>query len=256
MITVRYIFHSCFVVETDTSLLVFDYWMDPAGAFKRYVCPGGGKHTYVFASHFHEDHFTKEIFRWREENPFTDYTYILSKDILKHRRANKEDADVWMAKGATWHDGNIRVWATGSTDSGVSWIVEADGKRIFHAGDLGNWYARFLADGLKEEGEIYSEEFGMMVSPVAEEKRYLGELKDIRKIADGFDIAMLPVDGRIGNGYTRGARQFIERFHVGLLIPMHFVMSGFESAWRMEPFCQEKGIPFWRIQREGETITI
>lgn len=256
MITVRYIFHSCFVVETDTSLLVFDYWMDPADAIQQYVRPGGGKHIYVFASHFHEDHFTKEIFRWREDNHFTDYTYILSKDILKRRRAKMEDADVWMAKGTTWHDGNIRVWATGSTDSGVSWIVEADGKRIFHAGDLGNWYARFLSDGFQTEGEIYSEEFGVMVNPMAEEKRYLGELKDIRKIAGGFDIAMLPVDGRIGNGYTRGARQFIERFSVGLLIPMHFVMSGFESAWRMEPFCREKGIPFWKIQREGEAITI
>lgn len=256
MITVRYIFHSCFVVETDSALLVFDYWMDPADAIRRYVDASGGKHIYVFASHFHEDHFSKEIFRWREDNPFTDYTYILSKDILKHRRAKRDEADVWMAKGAAWHDENISVWATGSTDSGVSWIVEAGGKRIFHAGDLGNWYARFLADGLAAEGEIYSEEFGMMVNPLAEEKRYLGELKDIRKITDSFDIAMLPIDGRIGNGYTRGARQFIERFRVGLLIPMHFVMSGFESAWRMEPFCGEKGIPFWRIQGEGDEITI
>lgn len=37
---------------------------------------------------------------------------------------------------------------------------------------------------------------------------------------------------------------------------MHFVASGFESAWRMEPFCQEMKIPFWCIKKEGDNIII
>ena len=65
-----------------------------------------------------------------------DITYIMSKDIYKRRRASKEDADVWLAKGGTWRDERIAVWALGSTDSGVSWIVETEGRRIFHAGDV------------------------------------------------------------------------------------------------------------------------
>lgn len=253
--TLRYIFHSGFLLETEKSILIFDYWMDPANVMKPYIDSSGSKHIYVFASHFHEDHFTKEIFEWRQNNPFTDYTYILSKDILKRRRAKKEDADVWMAKGSVWEDENIKVTATGCNDSGVSWIVETEGKTIFHAGDLCNWYARFLADGVPE-GEIYSEEFGEYINPVAEEKRFLGELKDIHKITGTFDLVMFPVDGRIGNGYTLGGRQFIERFKVGMFVPMHFVASGFESAWRMEPFCQEKNIPFWCIKTEGDTLEL
>lgn len=253
--TLRYIFHSGFLLETERYILIFDYWMDPANVMKPYIDPSGSKHIYVFASHFHEDHFTKEIFEWKNNNPFTDYTYILSKDILKRRRAKKEYADVWMAKGAVWEDENIKVTATGSNDSGVSWLVETDGKTIFHAGDLCNWYARFLADGVPE-GEIYSEEFGEYINPVAEEKRFLGELKDIHKITGTFDLVMFPVDGRIGNGYTLGGRQFIERFKVGMFVPMHFVASGFESAWRMEPFCEEKNIPFWCIKKEGESIEL
>ena len=71
-----------------------------------------------------------------------------------------------------------------------------------------------------------------------------------------FNLVMFPVDGRIGNGYTLGGRQFIERFKVGMFVPMHFVMSGFESAWRMEPFCKEKNVPFWCIEHEGDSITI
>ncbi len=255
MIELTYIFHSCFVLETEKCILIFDYWMDPSDAMQRFIGRSGSKHIYVFASHFHEDHFNRDILKWRAENPSAQFTYILSKDILRHRRAGKEDADVWLAKGGVWEDGNVKVTATGSNDSGVSWIIETDGRRIFHAGDLCNWYARFLTESTAEE-TIYSEEFGACINPVAEEKRFLGELKDIRKITGYFDIVMFPVDGRIGNGYTLGARQFIDRFKVGLFVPMHFVVSGFESAWRMEPFCNEKDIPFWRIGMEGESACI
>ena len=162
-----YIFHSGFVLETEQSILVFDYWMDPSGVMDGVL--RSEKPMYVFSSHFHEDHFTKEIFEWKKQKP--NITYILSKDIYKHRRASKEDADVWLAKGGTWSDDTISVWALGSTDSGVSWIVETEDKaaikreqsqacldsaereqarpkvkRIFHAGDLNNWYAKFLSD--------------------------------------------------------------------------------------------------------------
>lgn len=73
-------------------------------------------------------------------------------------------------------------------------------------------------------------------------------------MADRFDIVMFPVDSRIGNGYTRGARQFIERFGVGLFVPMHFAAGGFEPAWRMREFTAPAGIRFWPIAREGESV--
>ena len=247
-----YIFHSGFVIETDTCVLIFDCWRDPAGVVSKVLSTT--KPVYVFASHFHEDHFTKEILKWRSAYSSLSFTYILSKDILKHRRAVKEDADAWLAKGAEWYDKYIKVYATGSNDSGVSWIVEVDGKRIFHAGDLNNWYARFFTEDYKG-GTIFSEEFGE-VNPMQDERRFLGELKDIKKIADSFDVVMFPIDGRIGNGYTRGARQFIEQFKVDLFVPMHFVVSGFESAWRMKEFTDECDIPFWSIAYEGETMEL
>ena len=99
---------------------------------------------------------------------------------------------------------------------------------------------------------------GVMDGVLQSEKpvyEFLGELKDIRKIADSFDVVMFPIDGRVGNGYTLGGRQFIERFKVGLFVPMHFT-TGFESSWRMKEFTDEKDITFWEINREGETIEI
>lgn len=246
-----YIFHSGFVLETEQAILVFDYWMDPCSVMEGVL--RSEKPLYVFSSHFHEDHFSRAIFEWKKRKE--NVTYILSKDILRHKRATKEEADAWMGKGASWSDENVSVKALGSTDIGVSWVVEIEGKRIFHAGDLNNWYARFLPEAVPGQ-TIYSEEFEEYINPIAHEKQYLGELKDIRKVADGFDIVMFPVDSRIGNGYTLGGRQFIERFKVGLFVPMHFVAGGFESAWRMEEYTNEKNIPFWKISREGETIEL
>ena len=270
-----YIFHSGFVLETEQSILVFDYWMDPSGVMDGVL--RSEKPMYVFSSHFHEDHFTKEIFEWKKQKP--NITYILSKDIYKHRRASKEDADVWLAKGGTWSDDTISVWALGSTDSGVSWIVETEDKaaikreqsqacldsaereqarpkvkRIFHAGDLNNWYAKFLSDDNPDQ-ERYSFEMEETFNPIAHEKQFLGELKDIRKVADSFDVVMFPIDGRVGNGYTLGGRQFIERFKVGLFVPMHFT-TGFESSWRMKEFTNENNVSFWEIGKEGETIEL
>ena len=191
-----YIFHSGFALETDRCILVFDYWMDPAGVMPRLL--QSPKPLYVFSSHFHEDHFNRDIFSWQTRK--ANVRYILSKDILKHRRAQKEEADAWLGKGATWEDELLRATATGSNDSGVSWVIETDGKRIFHAGDLNNWYARFLTDDY-HGGLVYSPDFGIDIDPAKEEKRFLGELKDIRKLTDCFDVVMFPVDGRIGNGY-------------------------------------------------------
>ena len=249
-----YLYHSGFVVETDRCVLVFDYWMDPANVMERLVGSCGDKHVYVFASHFHRDHFNKHIFGWREANPRAAFTYLLSRDILDHHCAAKEAADAWMEKGDQWHDHNISVTATGSNDSGVSWVVEVEGKRLFHAGDLCNWYARFVSDNTP--GAIYSHEFGMWVNPAEEERRFLQELNDIGEVCPTVDIAMFPVDGRIGNGYTLGARQLISRLRVKLLVPMHFVMSGFESAWRMEPYCAERGVTFWKVRRAGDRLTV
>lgn len=247
-----YIFHSGFAVETQSCVLVFDYWMDPADCMP--VILSKGKPVYVLVSHFHEDHFSREIFSWRQCYPHTSFTYILSKDIFRHHRCQKDEADVLMVKGKSWCDKNIKIVAAGSNDSGVSWIVEVEGKRIFHAGDLNNWYVRFLTSDY-QGGTIRSFEFGE-IDPQKDEKQYLGELKDIRKMTDSFDVVLFPVDGRIGNGYTRGARQFIEQFQTGLFVPMHFVASGFKSAWRMKEFTYAVQIPFWKIAHEGESIDI
>lgn len=248
-----YIFHSGFALETKHCVLVFDYWLDPTDVMLRLL--NGHKHIYVLCSHFHRDHFTRQVLKWREQHPNHRYTYIFSRDILRRGRAEAGEVDVWLGKCSRWEDHNIRVHAMGSNDCGVSWIVEVEGKTIFHAGDLNNWYAHLLPENqdhkhrrLKDNSKDIDAEY--------EERRFLGELKDIAKVTEGFDVAMFPIDGRIGNGYTRGARQLLERFRIGLFVPMHFVASGFASAWRMKVFTDKYDTTFWQIDREGASIEL
>ena len=142
--TLRYIFHSGFLLETEQSILIFDYWIDPANVVESFIYPSGSKHVYVFASHFHEDHFNKDIFKWRQNNPFSDYTYILSKDILKRKRAQKEDADLWMAKGSDDMPAHAK-----STLCGVSLSIPITKGRL----NLGTWQGIYLCEFRDYGGE-------------------------------------------------------------------------------------------------------
>ena len=75
-VRLTYIFHSCFVLETKESILIFDYWMDLNGVVPLFLKKD--KPIYVFSSHFHEDHFNSAIFEWRKLHD--KITYILSKE--------------------------------------------------------------------------------------------------------------------------------------------------------------------------------
>ena len=131
-----YIYHSCFAIEGEWFTIILDYFKDAGGIVHDYLLTRPGK-FYVMATHFHPDHFNPEVLRWKEERP--DIIYIFSKDILKHRRAGKEDA-LYLKKLDVYEDDTIRVKAYGSTDVGVSFLIEAEDKKIFHAGDLNNWH--------------------------------------------------------------------------------------------------------------------
>ena len=102
-----YIFHSGFIVETNECILIFDAWIDPAHVVSKALLKQ--KPTYVFASHHHEDHFSREILSWKSLFPHTPFTIILSKDILEHHCADATDADIWLEKGMHWIDRRLSV---------------------------------------------------------------------------------------------------------------------------------------------------
>ena len=186
MCGIVYLGHSGFCVTTSDHALYFDRigsgWPDPPAR------------SITFVSHAHADHFSPEVLRWRREG--------LAELIVG------EGVD---APGLCLHPGGeaevdgVRVRAFGSTDEGVSFLAEADGVSVFHAGDFNFWHwrAESTAAEVREAEEAFT-----------------AVLDTLRGIP--VDIAFFPVDPRMGGDCWEGALRYAEAVRPRLLIPMHF----------------------------------
>ena len=56
MFRITYVYHSCFTIELDNTVLIFDYTQGVLPQFDT------EKTIYVFASHRHPDHFKPKVF--------------------------------------------------------------------------------------------------------------------------------------------------------------------------------------------------
>lgn len=232
-----YINHSGFAIEADGYAILIDYYRDtgkaPYNGFVHEELLNRAGTLYILASHFHPDHFNPDVLKWKTEKK--DIVYIFSKDILKRGRAGKADA-VYLNKGDTFQDTNLSIEAFGSTDVGISLMIKAEGKLIFHAGDLNNWH--WQDESTAEEA-------------YEAEKAYLKEVDDIIKATDHLDLAMFPVDPRIGSDFMRGARQFVDRIKVGIFVPMHFWERPAE-VMTFGPYAESRGARYALMSIPGE----
>ncbi len=129
---VTYIKHSGFFVETENSCLLFDYWEGKLPEIP------SKKPLYIFSSHIHHDHYSRDIFKL--ESASVKVNYILSFDI-------KESDNSWKkAENVTFVNPHEKVEIDGclvetltSTDEGVAFLVDIDDLHIYHAGDLHCW---------------------------------------------------------------------------------------------------------------------
>lgn len=219
MTSLTYIWHDCFVFENDKISVIFDYWKDPVGQniFIDRLDPK--KPLYVFVSHFHKDHYNSEIFKW--EKLFKRIRFILSNDVYRHSKylfrpsgnykGFKPDLKniVVLKQGETYQDENIRTEAFASTDVGNSYIVETEGRKVFHAGDLNAWI-------WKEESS--TEEIDAAIS------NFRKIISDLKKNNPEIDFAMFPVDPRMGQEYYEGASIFLKELKIKYFFPMHFTL--------------------------------
>ncbi len=234
--TLTYVFHSCFILETETCIAVFDYWKDSPDGIVRRTLECTKKRVYFFASHFHEDHFNPEILLMKV--PHGEKRVILSRDIIRRRRAKAADADVILHRGEEFSDDMTAVKAYGSTDAGVSFMIETEGRTVFHAGDLNNWHW---------ESESTEKWIRKM------DGDFKAVLADIRRDRPAVFLAMFPVDPRLGNDFYRGARQWLETIKTTFFAPMHFPPAR-EKAMTFGPIAEDLGTKFLYIHHEGEVI--
>ena len=214
MLRVTFIHHSAFMVETDQRTLVFDYF--PAKEFPEYEFHGkkpvfsAGKPIYVFASHSHRDHFSREVLTWGLERE--DITYVFSRDIKVSRFSLVKDGiDPAIRKRIRFMtpvsdlelDG-MQIHTLRSTEVGVAFYIECDGYHIYHAGDLNEWNVSGQGGSLFTE--IYTG----------------GYEKEIRYLKDRhIDLAFVVLDPRLQKGYMKGMDYFLNHVQADLVFPMH-----------------------------------
>ena len=234
-----YIYHSCYTIEAEGFAVIFDYYRDSGDLHgEGYVHEKLLRRSspiYVFASHIHPDHFNRDVLQWKQQND--NIRYILSSDILDGGRAKAGDG-VFLKKGDSWNDENLDVRAMGSTDAGISFLVRIKDKTIFHAGDLNNWHW---------QDESTAEEVK------AAEGAFISELDYLAAATDYIDLAMFPVDPRIGSDYMRGAEQFVARVKTRILAPMHFEPH-YDKAAEFAPIAARYDCSVPIISRKGELL--
>lgn len=220
-----YIYHSCYLIEGDNVVFIFDYYKDTDGKNNGLVhqeIRNSIKPIYVFSSHAHPDHFNPGILNWKNINP--DIRFLFSRDIEAWMKTEVEGIS-YLDKSEEYNDRLLYVKAYGSTDIGISFYIETEGKRIFHAGDLNNWH--WNEESTSEESKEC-------------ENNFLKEMDFLMKDVKSVDLAMFPVDPRLGKDYMRGAEQFIDRIETGCFAPMHFG-NNYKEAAAFRPIAEAKG---------------
>jgi L-ascorbate metabolism protein UlaG (beta-lactamase superfamily) len=201
---ITYIYHSCFSVELEDTILIFDYFKGEIPKFNV------NKNIYVFSSHKHHDHFNLSVFR--EFNRYPKVKYIFSNDIkLNESYLSKNGIDSKVKEKIVNVQANkeyiideIKVGTLKSTDLGVAFLVEVEKKNIYHAGDLNWWHW---------SGE--PDEFNVKM-----ESRFKGEISYIKERS--FDVAFLPVDSRQEDCFWWGFDYFMQNTRTNVAFPMHF----------------------------------
>ena len=189
---VWYLAHSGFAVQTESSFLIFDYYLDEpkGGTIEQGVIDPkelAEKNVIVFVSHNHDDHFNPVVFEWQKTIP--------NPEIPNAIRIGPDD---------TVEQEDLVVKTYRSTDEGVAFLVQIDGLAIYHAGDLNWWH-------WEGEPETYN------IKMADDYKKQIDLLAGER-----IDLAFVPLDPRQERQYDWGVKYLLERNNVPYVVPMHF----------------------------------
>lgn len=205
MIKVTYLDHSGFAVTTKDAILVFDYTTDPGRHLEKLMREQPEAPVTFFVSHDHPDHFNTSIFELAQDHR---HAYVLSNDVESLRVPDKGLSIGWMSKGDILEQipGVKKVEAFGSTDKGVSFaITTLEDEVIFHAGDLNDWSG---FDDKERDAQRDTNAFHTIVNRIASEYPQV-------------KVAMFPVDVRLADKMTDGARYFLSKVKTDYFFPMH-----------------------------------
>lgn len=230
---ITFLAHSGFLIELQNLVLLFDWWKGELPALPE------EKPLLVLVSHHHPDHFSPAVFSLAQ--PGRDIRFMLGKDIrLSPGRCRQWGVTDALKERCTSLGGGRReepfpgviVETMTSTDDGVAFLVTAEGRTIYHAGDLNWWH-------WEGEPEPWNPDM---------ERHY----KEYTKPLHGrhVDLAMVPMDPRLGQPAEQlGLSYLLGIAQIDKVLPMHqwgdytptarFASSFPQWADRLIPICQE-----------------
>lgn len=185
---IKYIYHSGFTIEDDDYYLILDYYKGDIDL--------RDKETIIFSSHGHHDHYNAEILNWTNEKT----SYVFSDDI----DVKAADNIHFMGPYEDLSLKGIKIRSFGSTDLGLSFLIETKDKTMFFAGDLNWWHWDNDTDEEQKK----------------EEKDFKNEIEKIK--GNKIDIAFFPVDPRLGESYYLAGEHAIRELEPKYFFPMHF----------------------------------
>ncbi|MBQ7063777.1 MAG: MBL fold metallo-hydrolase [Firmicutes bacterium] len=202
--------HSGFFVQLPEVNLLFDCYTGELPPFNP------DKEIFVMISHAHPDHFNPEIFKLAAVCGRVHF--IVSSDIYVTRTMvrpfgdedhilaciesmNAEDHLDWVLESGL----RISIDTSESTDAGVAFLVDVDGFRVYHAGDLTNWYD----PGRHSENDRVrlEQDFRRDSATLLQGKR--------------VHFAMLPMDPRLGDVSLASVHELVSRYDIRRFAPMH-----------------------------------
>ena len=218
---ITYVYHSSFLVETDSCYYLFDY---EKGTLPKLDVT---KPLLAISSHGHHDHYNAEIFSMLDKMGMQNVYAVLSEDIEIPESVNilqvspGNEYQLWQGQKLT---------TLQSTDLGVAFLIDDHGTFIYHAGDLNDWV-------WEEESDSYNEQMT---------KDYRGQIDILSEKLNGreLDAAFVVLDPRQEKDYDRGMCYFLEHILVKKVYPMHY----WGSPEIMETFLKEH--PEYTVQIE------
>lgn len=202
---ITFLAHSGFLIELQHLVLLFDWWKGELPPLPE------DKPLLVLVSHQHHDHFNPAVFSLAQ--PGRNVRFLLGDDIT----LSSENFALWGVPEALGGQiislgagrrvrplPGVSVEALPSTDSGVAFLVTAEERTIYHAGDLNWWHWEGEPDPWNPDMERHYKQY---TKPLC---------------GRHIDLAMVPLDSRLGQPAERlGLSYLMEIAQVDRVLPMH-----------------------------------
>lgn len=215
-----FIHHSSYLYVSASSMLLFDYY--GTSSIQDLIAQYPEKHLYIFSTHSHGDHYSKDVHTLFREHP-AGVSYIFHEEVRHAVPQKYQDEVTYIDTGEEKSRDSLKVKAYGSTDLGGSFYIEDETFRIFHAGDLNNWH--------------WNEEASLEYIQIYEEQWHK-ELAVLQRDGLSLDLLMFPTDLRLGKDYLKGLKELMAVVPCKNLAPMHLNGTLTDSS-ELESVCEK-----------------